>query len=397
MKKLLLLALWSPSFVLAAPDFVDEADFSAWSEDAIKTVNQQGIMTGFGDGTFRPDQTLNRAEAVTILLRVKNIDPSSEGVGRDFDDVPGDAWFNRAVTRAAREGWLKGKSNGRFAPGDTLNRAEWATLLDRAFDLDRTDQSIPFRDVPERAWFADGVRAMIEENMIRHPKVRMYFPEKEISRAEAAWTIARLLASPSITGEQSDTGLNRRNQMRRVAIRPKDFNAQKQAADIDEKALEVSVQKANTETIEIVPDDTWSFVGNLRLKNELTTPAIVTNMTFKINFERPNIGPDENFSLKFENADGATIETKEFGRTGQITLTELDLTLLSQEEIYLPLYVLARSDESYFTTRGSGKIFLSQMEVNTTKTFTNGTKGQHFTIPEVKSRDFSTFDFSPVR
>ena len=130
----------TPTTSFAYLDFADAQEVPEWGRQAVEEMSEKKIITGFGDRTFRPDKKLNRAEAVTMLLRLKGLDKKEVFGKSQFGDIPEDAWFSKAVISATQEGWIKGKDTGLFHPGDTLNRAEFATLIQRAFELEISDE-----------------------------------------------------------------------------------------------------------------------------------------------------------------------------------------------------------------------------------------------------------------
>jgi hypothetical protein len=82
-KKLIIFSLFLFTLLIPSADalrFSDDALLPTWAVDAVDAVQEEKIMTGFGDNTFRPDKVLNRAEALVILFRLKRIDLAEEGV-----------------------------------------------------------------------------------------------------------------------------------------------------------------------------------------------------------------------------------------------------------------------------------------------------------------------------
>ena len=131
--------------------FIDDSDFPSWSYDAIGAVEEEGIMTGFGDGAFRPNKILNRAEALVLLFRTKKLEYENTSAQPQFSDVPANQWFSDAVAEATNQGWVNGFSDGTFRPGKDLNRAEFAIILMRAFDMEPDPENLPsFDDVPSK-------------------------------------------------------------------------------------------------------------------------------------------------------------------------------------------------------------------------------------------------------
>ncbi len=102
------------------------------------------IITGDPGGMFRPHDTLSRAEAATILVRLKGLGSQADirkGSSR-FPDVPRSHWASGYITAAFENGWITGYPGGTFGPSDPVTYDEWITMLVRAmgYDQDARDQ-----------------------------------------------------------------------------------------------------------------------------------------------------------------------------------------------------------------------------------------------------------------
>ena len=220
------LGLFLVSSVLAVPTDISKAP--QWSQEAIQKVEDAKIMSGFGDGSFRPNEFLNRAEAVTILTRLKKVDLSTAKSVNKFSDVPQDSWFSPAVWAATTRGWLMGFPDRKFRPEQNLNRAEWAVLLTRAFELSgdkKTQTGSGCTDVMEGDWFYASVSALAANGIVRRDYATDFGPSEIVTRAEAAWQIAEILDMPRLMGTSKTNEFTgaKRSDARRVAIKPRNF------------------------------------------------------------------------------------------------------------------------------------------------------------------------------
>lgn len=125
---LLLCALLAPMVHAAdtAP-FADVGPADAHVE-ALTYLKAKGAIQGYEDGTFQPDRTMNRAEALKMLYVAvgEDIQPVA---GDSFVDVPKDAWYSHYVAHAQTQGVVKGYPDGTFRPGNTINKAEALKIL----------------------------------------------------------------------------------------------------------------------------------------------------------------------------------------------------------------------------------------------------------------------------
>ncbi len=136
-----------------------------WSNVAISTLSNIGILTGFPDGTFKPAQTITRAEFSTIVYRFYNTKYS----GPDkFSDIAGH-WAQDSINAIAAKNWIKGYEDSTFGPNKNITRAEAVTiinrLLEREFSVEKFENAeCRFTDCCEEKWFyADIMEASTGE------------------------------------------------------------------------------------------------------------------------------------------------------------------------------------------------------------------------------------------
>ncbi|MGM9575420.1 MAG: S-layer homology domain-containing protein, partial [Oscillospiraceae bacterium] len=109
-------------------DFKDIPD-NYWACPAISTLTNAGILKGFEDGNFRPNEPVTRAQMATIIARFANL---SEGTV-SFTDIEGH-WAQRAIELAAGNGWINGYEDGTFRPNEKITRAATMAMINRVLD-----------------------------------------------------------------------------------------------------------------------------------------------------------------------------------------------------------------------------------------------------------------------
>ena len=127
-----------------------------WAANYIGYMQQFGIVTGYEDGSFRPDAPVTRAEFAAIASRFEKLTQGSAS----FTDVPDTHWAVRYVNFAATRGWVTGYEDGTFKPEHSITRAEVAAvtcrLLERSADQTYIRSHIgelrSFADVTENHW-----------------------------------------------------------------------------------------------------------------------------------------------------------------------------------------------------------------------------------------------------
>ncbi|WOC75621.1 S-layer homology domain-containing protein [Intestinibacillus sp. NTUH-41-i26] len=153
-----------------SPSFPDVAA-DAWYHEAVVTLAAKGIITGYEDGTFRPEQPITRSEFAAIAARFAR---ASTDKALTFPDVPADAWYRGAVQTAVSYGWINGYEDGTFRPEQPIGRAETAAIINRMLariaDRSAVDNGAGtrFPDVPASHWaFYDVVEASTEHDYTR--------------------------------------------------------------------------------------------------------------------------------------------------------------------------------------------------------------------------------------
>ena len=159
--------------------------------DGIRYLKENHVVGGYPDGTFKPENTINRAEAVKIILTGNDI-PAGKG-NTSFPDVPTTAWFHDYVITAADRGIVKGYGDGSFKPDNTISRAEFlkVAILTAGFAPSQPTRD-PYPDVEKTAWFASFFQFCVEHELLRMKKGGFIVPHEAITRGEAADVMYRL-------------------------------------------------------------------------------------------------------------------------------------------------------------------------------------------------------------
>ncbi len=129
------------------------------SYTAITYLSQNGVVGGYADGSFKPENSINRAEVLKIILKGSGIE-ADEVFGGHFPDVGEGDWFAPFVMKARALGFVKGNdTDGTFAPGRQVNIAEFLKMLLTASNIDVSSfegqQVVP--NIPTDAWYANYV------------------------------------------------------------------------------------------------------------------------------------------------------------------------------------------------------------------------------------------------
>lgn len=164
----------------------DDSGVSNWLE----TDEHRAYLTGYPDSTFRADRNMTRAEVAQMfyaLLLDKNVT-----ITKSFSDVPDDAWYATAVKTLASLGMMDGYPDGTFRPDEPITRAEFATV-GLAFAYDPLDASCSYYDVGASAWYHTYVAQATTYGWIGGYPDNTFRPGNNITRVEVCVIVNNML------------------------------------------------------------------------------------------------------------------------------------------------------------------------------------------------------------
>ena len=164
-----------------------------WAYDSILAVVEQGWMTGISDTEFDPDGSVTRAMVVTVLWRLSDEPDSDFSTG--YSDVLADQWYTDAIAWASQEGIVEGYPDGSFAPNQEISRQELALMFYRYAGTDVSQQwpELSFSDIGAvGTWALDGVSWCAECSILSGKPGNILDPEGTATRAELAVMLLRL-------------------------------------------------------------------------------------------------------------------------------------------------------------------------------------------------------------
>ncbi|MNW24961.1 Endoglucanase precursor [compost metagenome] len=179
-----------------APSAVFTDIESHWAADNIRTAVQLHIADGFPDGSFRPEQTVTRAEFTVMLARALGLELSQDTAETAFTDGQAlSAWARPAIQQAAAHKLIQGYEDGTFRPNALITRAELITLLMRANGTNADTQAAeaPFADrdsIP--TWAEPAAAAAWQLGIVEGRSHGRFEPSEAASRAEAVTLILRM-------------------------------------------------------------------------------------------------------------------------------------------------------------------------------------------------------------
>lgn len=194
------------------------SDISAnWAKDDINRLIKDGVISGYPDNTFRPDNPVTRAEFARMLAKAFHYESS---VKNSFSDTQ-THWAKKDISTLAEKGIITGYPDGTFRPNAKISRAEMAKMLTRAVKLDGDFDGTQFGwwpsfdDVPENHWAYNSVEIANRLGILPPVIETRFQPDRAANRAETA---AMIRAARDLTTAQGT--LQATNDLNTIMVTP---------------------------------------------------------------------------------------------------------------------------------------------------------------------------------
>ncbi len=162
-----------------------------WAADAVSVLASRGILNGYEDNTFRPQNNVTREEFVKLVVTALGI---TEKGDMEFTDIDPSRWSYDYIAIGVKAGIINGMPDGSFAPENPITRQDAAVMIYRAFAIGPAEEISGFDDAGYIADYAEAAVAALSENgIINGRENNMFAPLDNTTRAEAAVIIHRAL------------------------------------------------------------------------------------------------------------------------------------------------------------------------------------------------------------
>lgn len=182
----------TPTAPTSAVSFAD-VDPNYWAYPFIQALASGNAIAGFPDGTFRPDQPVNRAEFAAMIQKAVNPNPVRQLSPNGFADVPANYWAAPAITAAYQGRFMDGYPDNTFQPDRAIPKAQAITALANGLRLTASSPATNivnnyYTDASLIPTYAlDPIAAATQANVVvNYPDVRTLNPQAPLTRAEAA-------------------------------------------------------------------------------------------------------------------------------------------------------------------------------------------------------------------
>lgn len=180
--------------VMASPQFTDVSPTKdAWCYTQVMKAYEAGLINGYGNGLFGKNDPITRGQMVQILYNYYGED---SGTNSGFSDVPSSAWYAKAVTWASKNGVVSGYSNGTFGPNNQLTREQMVTILYNVAGRPATNTSAlaQFNDRGQVAAYAvNGFSWAVSNKVVSGTSNTTLSPRGTATRAQVAVILIRYL------------------------------------------------------------------------------------------------------------------------------------------------------------------------------------------------------------
>lgn len=152
-------------------------------EKPVNLLVRKGILRGYPDHTFLPDNPVTRAEFAKIIVKTMGLKANMDDRINKFYDLPVNHWANPYVKEAVRNGLLKGTGETSFSPDQSITGAQLAAVLVRALNIK------PYEIKEGEKWYEGYVKRALEKDLLFDE----FDPEKKVTRGQLAVSIKKLL------------------------------------------------------------------------------------------------------------------------------------------------------------------------------------------------------------
>ncbi|MBN1494147.1 S-layer homology domain-containing protein [Candidatus Peregrinibacteria bacterium] len=174
---------------------------------AILYLKANNIVDGYSDGTFKAENTISRVEFLKIIMEGTGVELDSL-ISMNFSDTPDNQWYSPYVKKAFAEGWIEGYPDGTFKPGNPINKAEALKILGEVQNWDRPAHGgvpvAPYFDTPRYAWYSPYVYFAKENDLLPDQDEYLY-PRENVLRGYMSEIVYRSIINDVSNYEPAKT------------------------------------------------------------------------------------------------------------------------------------------------------------------------------------------------
>ena len=166
-----------------------------WYSAGVEFCAAKGYVTGYTDGTFKPGNSITRAELAAVMNKMLSL---SDPAKNTFEDIPAGKWYTAPVLNCVRAGIITGYSEKKFGPSDNVTREQAAVILAKAFNVKKESGRTSFADDAKiSGWAVGSVKAMAAKGLVSGTGSNQFSPKAKVTRGQICTMINTAVNKPS--------------------------------------------------------------------------------------------------------------------------------------------------------------------------------------------------------
>ncbi len=163
-----------------------------WMFEYVSELSKKGVVSGYEDGSFRPEKTITREEFVKLICEAAQI--KNENAKFDFDDIETSRWSYKYIAAAVNAGIVNGISKNTFAPVENITRQDAAVIISRVLGEKEAKASKTFADADSVSAYAiNAVEILSSLGILTGDNSGNFRPQDSLTRAETCALISRFI------------------------------------------------------------------------------------------------------------------------------------------------------------------------------------------------------------
>lgn len=175
---------------------------------AIERMQSYGYVQGYGDGTFRPEATLTRAEFITIINKMYKYYVPANNI---FTDIKPTDWYYGDVLAAAQVGYIRGMGDGTFRPNEKVTREQACVMLNSILKIESNLYDVSIADSVSD-WAKESVEKAVSNGLFELEEGNKFRATEPITRGETCVALQKCIVDQT----EIDVGLTDRNELERI-------------------------------------------------------------------------------------------------------------------------------------------------------------------------------------
>lgn len=168
-----------------------------WAEEQMQAFIDRGLMNGYGDGMYGPDNSMTRAHYVALINRTAGLTTEADISG--YTDVQEGAWYYQDLAKALEAGYMQGTTSTTMSPNATITREQAVTMLARLLKLEAAEEDVQalnsYSDLNQvNNWAVEPFAAMVKEGYVKGTSATTLSPKDTLTRAQGVTILYRALA-----------------------------------------------------------------------------------------------------------------------------------------------------------------------------------------------------------